>query len=252
MSQTIMDRQQTSESKAFSVMSIKPMGFDDNGINAEIHIDTIGFTNTMPKMDVASSKPGMLSNSDIGMSMNLILNRLSKQPILVQLSYTGKVLSFTNLKTISDSVLAGIDTLKGQMATMFQLQAKNMISEEALKGMIEINTAYLPGKMVKVGDKWDSEVKISNSGIKIVIKGSYKLKKITGNQAEIKGDITNEPASSEPIDMGGAQITYDARGLGEVTLLVDTNTGWVIKGSSRTHSGKYRCESAGTGISNTY
>ncbi len=236
MSQTIMDRPQTSENKAYSVMSVKPLSLDSNAINAEIKFDSIGFTNSMPQMDVSSSKPGLLSSSDASMVMNVILNRLSKSPILVKLSNTGKVLGFSNFKTITDSVLAGIDTLKNESAFMVKLMAKKMVSEESIKGMIEINTAYLPGKMVQPGDKWDTQVKISNSGIGIIVKSSYKLKKVTGNQAEIKGDVTSEPASSEPVDMGEAQITYNARGLGEVTLVADTNTGWIIKGTSRTHA----------------
>ena len=236
MSQTIMDRQQSMETKSFDVMSVKQLSTNANSINVEIKFDSIGYTNSMPQMDVSSSKPGNLSSTDPGTIMNLILNRLSKSPILVQLSNTGKVLGISNIKAITDSVLAGMDTLKGESVFMIKLQAKNLVSEENLKGMIEMNTEYLPGKMVQNGDKWDNQVKISSNGIGILIKSNFKLKKITGNQAEIKGDLTNEPASSEPVEMGEAQITYNARGLGEVTLLVDTNTGWIIKGSSKTHS----------------
>jgi hypothetical protein len=231
-----MDRQQTLETKSFNVMSVKPLSVDGNSINAEIKFDTIGFTNNMPPMDVSSSKPGNLSSSDANMVMNLILNRFSKSPILVKLSNTGKVLGISNIKAITDSVLAGVDTLKGESIFMVKLQARNMLSEESLKGMIEMNTAYLPGKMVQNGDKWDAQVKISSNGIGIIINSNYKLKKITGNQAEIKGEVTNEPASSEPVEIGEAQITYNARGLGEVNLLVDTITGWIIKGTSRTHA----------------
>ncbi len=236
MNQTIMDRQQSSDNKSFHFISLKPVSVDANGINAEIHFDSIGFTNSMPPMDVSSSKPGMLSSSDASQIMNVVLFRLSKTPILVQLSNAGKVLAITNLKAINDSVLSGVDTLKSQMAGMIKTIAKNMISEESLKGMIEMSTDYLPGKMVHVGDSWSNQVKISSNGIGIIVNGNFKLKKITGNEAEIKEDFTNEPASSDPVDMGGAQITYDARGLGEVTLLVDVNTGWIIKASSKSHA----------------
>jgi len=236
MVQTIMDRQQNSETKTFSIISLKPTSFDGNLINAELKFDSIGFTNSMPQMDVSSAKPGQLSSTDLNATMNLILYRLTKSIIKVQLSGDGKVVAFSNLKSVSDSVLAGLDTLKGQMAGMFLNQAKNLINESTLRGNIEINTAHLPGKTVQVGEKWTSQTKISYNGIGIIITGNYKLKKITGNKAEIKADVTNEPANSDPIDMGGAQITYDARGLGEVDLIVDTTTGWVLKSSSKSHS----------------
>lgn len=236
VTQTVMDNQQQVQTKTLTVMSIKMISGDTTAMNVEIHFDTIGFNNTMPKMDVASFKEGTLSSTDPEKVMNVILNRLSKSTLAVKLSKAGKVLEISNMKVISDSVLSGVDSIKGQAAVMVQIQAKNMVSEESLTGMINVITDHLPGKKVQTGDKWESQFKISSSGIGILVNGKYKLKKITGNQAEIKGESTNEPASSTPVDMGGAEITYDARGLGEVTLLVDTQTGWIIKGSSRTHS----------------
>lgn len=236
MVQTIMGNQQASENKSSSVMSLKPVELNAGSFKAEVRFDTIAYTTATPKMDVASYKTGSLSSNDPGIILNVILSRLSKSVIDVEMSYSGKVLSVSNLRNITDSVFAGVDTLKGQVAEVIKAQVKTLINEESLIGMIDINTAHLPGKNVKPGDKWESRVKISSNGIGILVNSSYKLKKITGNVAEIKGEVTTEPASSEPIYMSGMQITYNARGLGEVTLLIDVRTGWVIKDSSKTHA----------------
>jgi hypothetical protein len=236
LDQNIMGRQQSTENSSTNVLSITPVEINPNSFKAEVKFDTISIKTSMPQIDAASYKSGSLSANDPSAILNVILSRLSRSVIAAEISNTGKVLSITNLKAIKDSVFAGLDTIKGQMAQTMQTQVKSLVSEESLTGMIDINTAHLPGSIVKTGDKWEAKVKISSNGIGILVNSSYKLKKITGNEAEIKGDITNEPASSEPIEMGGAQITYNARGIGEVTFVVDIRTGWIIKSSSKTHS----------------
>ena len=67
------------------------------------------------------------------------------------------------------------------------------------------------------------------------VTSNYKLKKVTGNQAEIAADITVEPASQEPTVINGMPMTYDVRGLGKSTVTIDTKTGWITKTSSKTH-----------------
>ncbi len=236
ISQTINGMQQSTEMKSTMVLSVKPVNISADYILAEVCFDSIINNTNMAgrKMDMNSSKPGNMKSSDPMEIMGCLLYRLSKSILSMKIAYTGNVVEISNMKSITDSVMLGVDSLQGA-AKMVQMQAKMLINELSLKGMIEAVTAYLPGKQVKVGDQWESRINQSSSGIGILTINKLKLKKIDGNQAEVAGEATIEPLSSAPIEMNGAQITYDVRGLSKSNLTIDTKTCWVIKGTSKQH-----------------
>jgi hypothetical protein len=234
--QTVNGTQQSNEINTSTVLSFKPISSDANGIVAETRFDTIIYSISMPKMNLNSSKAGNMKSTDPSEVMACIFNRLSNAVLVVKMTYTGNIIEISNIKTVTDSILKGIDSLKGQNNQMILGRAKSMVNEEALKGMIESVTAYLPGKKVKIGDKWESKINMSSAGFGMLVTSNYKLKKITGDRSEISGDVTIEPASSDPINMNGIQITPDIRGLSTSSLTVDNKTGWIIKSSSKSHS----------------
>ena len=223
------------ETKSISSVSIKPINLGADFVIAEVRFDTMQTTVSMPKMELNSTKPGKLSSSDPSEAMNCIMNRLSKAVFNVKFSLSGKVLEISNLKANTDAITQGIDSLQGQMA-MAKGRITSMVSEDAIKGMIEVITGYLPGKEVITGSKWASSIILNSGGIGMTMTYNYKLKKVTGNQAEITGDVTVEPASQAPADMNGAQISYDVRGLGKSTLTVDAKTGWLLKATIKTYN----------------
>ena len=62
---------------------------------------------------------------------------------------------------------------------------------------------------------------------------SYKLNNLSNNKAEISGDVVIDSSNSGPIEMNGAQIIPDIRGIGKTQITIDTKTGWIVKGSSK-------------------
>jgi len=62
--------------------------------------------------------------------------------------------------------------------------------------------------------------------------GTFSLEGLSGDEAEISGDVVVESLPGT-MEMNGAQITPDIRGIGKTELLVDTNTGWILKGKSK-------------------
>ena len=193
------------------------------------------------KIEMNSSKGGSIKSTDISEVFGCLYHRLCSNPISIKMAYTGNVIEISNYQAISDNVLQGIDSLQGQ-AQMMQAQAKGMFTEPALRGMIEAVTAYLPGKEVKEGDKWVSVVNQAGMGMNMQTTNNLKLKKLSGKQAEITGEATIEPT-------GGAQT--DIRGVSKSSLTINTESGWIIKGSSKQHSqgtmnGQATIESDGT------
>jgi hypothetical protein len=227
---------QQAETRSITTISLKPLNIGTDNIVADVRFDTLITTVSMPKMEMNSTKEGNIKSSDPSEIVSAFLNRLSKVTLNVKLALTGNVIEITNLQALEGEITRGIDSIQGQMSGMIKTQIKNMISENSLKGMIESVTAYLPGKQVKVGDKWESHISLTAGGMGMLIGTNYKLKKITGSQAEISAESTIEPANQAPMEMNGAQITYDVRGLGKSTLIIDTATGWIIKTSSKNHT----------------
>jgi len=60
---------------------------------------------------------------------------------------------------------------------------------------------------------------------------TYKLDNLSKNEAAISGDVIIDSSGSEPMEMNGAKITPDIRGIGKTQITVDPKTGWIIKGS---------------------
>jgi hypothetical protein len=230
--------QQSTQVKSSMVLSMVAKETTAAGIQTEVRLDTITTSTNMGmmKLNINSGKGGNIASSDISEAMSGVMARLSNCKLIVKLSPEGKVLEIYNVQSVTDSVCKGLDTLKGQMSQMILMQSKMMVNETSIKGMIESVTAYLPGKQVKVGEKWSASYILSSSGIGMLISTDYKLKSIADKKAELVGNATIEPSSTEPVSMNGAKINYDVRGLSKSNLKVDIESGWILNGSVQSHS----------------
>jgi len=218
-------------------MSLTPLALGQKSISCEIAFDSIFTTSNMSgmKMDINSSKGGDINSSDISQIMSAIMARLCKNKLNAILSYDGKVIAINNLNAFKDSVTKGVDSLKGPMTPMISMQVKMLLSESAIKGMIEANTAYFPTKPVKIGDSWNTSYTQSSGGIGFSIVTEYKLNSLKDKVAELSGNATLEPSSTAPMEVNGAKIGYDVRGLSKSTLFIDIQTGWLQKSSVKSH-----------------
>ena len=232
MVQNIMGNEQSMQTNSTSVMSLKPLKQLKGEMIAEVKFDTIVTVISQPPMEINSAKSGGLDSSDVEQSMNCIMNRMTNSTFLVKMTNTGQVVEFINLAPTVEGILQGLDSLKGQTAVFIQQRAKMVVEEKSIKSMIESVTVYLPGSEVKIGDNWDISLKIAGGGMNFVSNGSYKLDELKKGSALISGDIVLE---SEPgtMEMNGAKITPDIRGLGKLELTVDAETGWIIKAEGK-------------------
>jgi hypothetical protein len=137
-----------------------------------------------------------------------------------------------NLESLVSEIMMGTDSLKGQAAPFILQRLETMLNEKALKTMIESVTVYLPGKEVKKGEKWEINSTVSGGGMDMSQASTFQLVNLNRDEAEITGDIVVESLPGT-MDMGGAQITPDIRGIGKTTLLVDPDTGWLLSGKSK-------------------
>ena len=231
---TMQGMERNAETTNTVYFSLKALSAKEDFFMAEIHFDTIINTNSMPQMVINSSKPGDINSQNPIDVMECILNRYSKTALVVQLDYTGHVKEILNYNVIKENVLSGMDSLSGQ-AMMAKAQIEMMMDKQAIQGMIESITAYLPNQEVKKNDTWESKVISASGGIGMEITSTNKLKDIADNKASITADVVVEPAvTDKPTVMNGAEITSEIRGLGKSESEVDITTGWVISSSSTT------------------
>lgn len=219
------------ETKNVSYFSLKMLDAKPDFFLAEVKFDTIKTSISMPAMEFTSAEKGDINSENPVDVTNSILNRLSNSTLVVRMAYTGHVEDIMNHQVIRQTVLAGTDSLKGQ-AAMAKGQLEKMVEKDALIGMIEGVTAYLPNEEVKEGASWESSIVSINGGIGMAINNDYTLKEISGNTATIESDVIVEPASTEPTMMNGAEITNNLRGLGKSEMKINPETGWIMQGTA--------------------
>jgi hypothetical protein len=155
------------------------------------------------------------------------------------MDYTGKPLEVVNAKMLSDIILKDTSslTLKGIMRQTAKAQAVNSISNNSLKTMISMFTAFLPGKQVSAGENWKVTQQTSSGGMNLDIVTSYHLVAINGNLAIVTAESSIKAAeNAAPIEQGGAKITYDnLQGLSKSNMKIDLNTGLISSDEAKSH-----------------
>ena len=185
ISQTVNGNQQTIDSKTNHTVSIKMIDATADFMITEVRFDTlISNTNSMGKtVNISSVSEGNIKSAETADIMSCIMNRLSKNALYVKMDFAGKVLEIVNSKMLSDIIMKDTSsiTLTGPMASGIKTQIKNLISDNALKTMVEMFTRYLPGKQVSTGDNWNVTVETNSGGMTLDIITSYHLDGVNGN-----------------------------------------------------------------------
>jgi hypothetical protein len=245
---TMQGMERKTETKNVSYFSLKMLDSKSDFFIAEVKFDTIKTTVSMPSMELTSAEKGDINSEDPVDVTNCILNRLSNSTLVVRMGYTGHVQDIMNHQVIEETVLQGVDSLKGQ-AVMAKGQLQMLVGKDALAGMIEGVTAYLPNRKVDKGAKWESSFVSKSGGIGMAFTTNYMLQELSDEKAMLKGDVIVEPATSAPAMMNGAEVTNELRGLGESDMEIDINTGWVKHTSSKVHlSGNMHIKAPGQNV----
>lgn len=241
VTQTINGNQQSVDTKVNYTISLKMIDATADFLIAEIHFDTIVTnTNSMGKLiSIRSDEEGDMKSAELGGVMSCVMNRLSKNAVYVKMDYTGKPMEIVNAKMLSDIILKDTSsiTLKGIMRQTAKAQAVNAISNNSLKTMISMFTAFLPGKQVSVGEDWKVTQQTSSGGMSLDIVTSYHLVAINGNLANVTAESSIRAAENAvPIEQGGAKITYDnLQGLSKSNMKIDLTTGLISSDEAKSH-----------------
>jgi hypothetical protein len=241
ITQTVNGVQQTTDSKVNYTLSLKMIDATADFMITEVHFDTlITNTNTMGKMvNISSINEGDIRSTEMADVLSCIMNRLSKNALYVKMDFAGKPIEIVNSKMLSDIITKDTSsiTLAGQMAAAVKKQIVNMTSDNALKTMIEMFTWCLPGKQVSTGDNWNISQQMNSGGMMLDIITTYHLDGLNGNNANITVESNIKAAeNADPIESGGAKVTYDdIKGLSKSNMVIDIRTGLIVEDKAKTH-----------------
>jgi len=240
IAQTVNGRAQNVESKSRYALSLKMVDATAGFMITEVRFDTIDIrTNTMGKTSLISSAgEGSVTSTETSDIMTYFMNRFARNALFVKMDFTGKVLEIVNSKMFSAILLKDTAsvTLAGPLAAALKTQVANMVSDNALTNMIEMFTYNLPGKQVSADDHWIITQTMNAGGMDLRINTSYHLDDLHGNLAGISAEADIKAAeNAEPVNSGGAKVTYDElKGISKSNLVIDTTTGLLTESSGKT------------------
>jgi hypothetical protein len=188
---------------------------------------------------ISSVNEGDIKSTEIADVLSCIMNRLSKNALYVKMDFAGKPIEIVNSKMMSDIITKDTSsiTLAGQTAAAVKKQIINMVSDNDLKTMIGMFTWCLPGKQVSTGDNWNVTQQMNSGGMMLDITTTYHLDGLNGNNANITVESNiKAAANADPIESGGAKVTYDdLKGLNKSTMVIDIRTGLIVEDNAKTH-----------------
>jgi hypothetical protein len=241
VTQTVNGVQQTTETRVNYTLALKMIDVTADFMITEVRLDTlITNTNTMGKIVIMSSvNEGNIKSAEAADIMSCIMNRLSKNALYVKMDFAGKPLEILNSKMLSDLIMKDTSsiTLTGQTAAAVKKEIVNMISDNSLKTMIGMFTWCLPGKEVSTGDSWNVTQQMTSGGMMLELITTYLLDGLNGNNANITVESNIRAAeNADPIESGGATVTYDDfKGLSRSNMVIDISTGLIVEDKGKTH-----------------
>ena len=241
ISQTVNGNRQNVEIQINYSISLKMLDITPDFLITEVHFDSlITNTNQMGKKTIISSViEGNIKSSEAADVMSAVMNHLTKSPLFVKLDFTGKPTEIINAKMVSDLVMKDTSdiTIKGAVAATLKNQISGVVSENSLKSMVEVFTAYLPGKQASKGDSWNVSQKTNAGGMPLVVDATYHVDGINSNTANITAEANiKAPENAVPIKSGSATVSYDnLQGTSRTSYVIDINTGLIVDLKTKTH-----------------
>lgn len=204
------------------VMSFKVLKQEGEIMDIEFCLDTIASKTVSPMMnkELNSAKP---AGND---PLEKIMNKMSANKIIAKISTAGKFVDFVTYQKYKDNVMFVLDSIPAAKRDDAKKIADMLLSESAVKSMIEPVFSYLPEAEVKVGASWETTYFITTNGMSMVTLNTINLKSVENGLAIISGKSEIE---SMPNTDPNAQMSQDLKGVLTFDGTIDVVTGLAPK-----------------------
>lgn len=225
MTQSVNGQTQDINSTISGKMAFKVTAVKDTVFVMDVKYESL-------RMQIAMAGTNMDINSeskDTGNPASLIMSNMIHNSFIVTMSNKGRVISVDNFDKLLSGMFEGISQITEDQKTQFKNQMMQSFGPKAIKGNIEISTAFFPSIKVAQNDKWVVN-KTLESAMSVNTKSTYTLQTITDNAFVIHGDDVIEPGiTSDYIELNGMPMKYMISGTSTTDLKVDKASGWVTE-----------------------
>ena len=219
--------QGTTETFSKNVLSLKLINLNNDIMTLEVSFDTVEIKTISSggKREVYFVKPAQKDDY-----IGKIRNRFCFFKLAVKVSTSGKFMGFDNYKAFKDNVMSIIDSIPPVQKEKVQKQAENLLLEMNLQSRIEPLFAYIPGKEINNGDKWESTYVNASEQSNMLMSNNYTLDGIENNVVKIScnSEIESMPSSD-------SQRSIKAKGLATSKFDVNLTTGLLLKVQTKSH-----------------
>jgi hypothetical protein len=165
-----------------------------------------------------------------------IFAAFDKAQFMISVDTLGNVQSLTGYEQIKER-MNQLASSSPQALQVVNSTFKQYVNEGFFKQQVEQNFKMFPGKKLKVGDNWKTNISI-NGGLKLNLENTYTLKTVKDGIAEISS-IAYINMTEQPLNVGGYPVIASVKGKQTGKIKIEIATGLPLASESKTNiSGK--------------
>ncbi|MGZ3814572.1 MAG: DUF6263 family protein [Mucilaginibacter sp.] len=223
MTQNIGGQTQDVTTTVGGKLSFKVTAVKDTTFVMDVKYESLRFQIAAPgaNMDINSEV------KDKGNPISTMMDNMTHSTFTVTMSKKGRVVSIDNFDKMIAGMFDGIPSVTDAQKEQFKNQMINSFGPKALKGSLEISTAFFPDGKVAKNDKWVVNTSLE-SAMSAKIKTTYTLQDITESAYLVHGDALISPVeNADYSEINGFPMKFSISGTSTSDLKIDKTTGWV-------------------------
>ena len=206
------------------------MSFKVNTIKDTVYMMDARYEKLRLQMESAAVNMDMNSDADVKQNpLSTLIHNMTRNSFKVNLSKKGRVLSVEDFDKLISGMFDGIPQISEAQKEQFKDQMMQSFGPKAMKGSLEITTAFFPNNPIAKSDQWTINTSLE-SAMSAKIKTVYTLLNTDDKTYTIHGEgvITSPPVDDFKM-VNGLPMKYIINGTSTNELKVDKATGWVLE-----------------------
>ncbi|MGE5107679.1 MAG: DUF6263 family protein [Sphingobacteriales bacterium] len=199
---------------------------NEKDYDLEVKYESLDMTMQLPQgtSEFSSEKN---DEQDIPSSM---LAAIKNKPFQIKMTQQGKVTEVKNIESVWEAAFSKFSQIPEEQLAPLKAQIIKAYGADAVKGSIEMLTAFFPGKPVSKGDSWTVNTKLE-AAMSADLTTVYKFAEENKDYKLITGSSKIETTDKDAyIETNGMPMKYNLTGTMLSEIKVDKSTGWIIEG----------------------
>jgi hypothetical protein len=171
------------------------------------------------------------NKNDIKTVLPSLMKSMMNKPYKMKMSKKGRMIEVEGLDSLFSELLSKFPAGKNDEKEMISKIFKG-IGNDSFKNNMNTTCNYFPDKKVKKGDKWTIKSEApSIFNLKQVI--TYELSEVNKDNYVIIGSLMMISEGAQEIDLLKVKLPISLSGTGNIKLVIDRKSGWVVKSENK-------------------